>query len=72
MSHSRKKASRYWSSNDSFFKRLVHTRNRMLARCGIYLESNQYKRTVDDYDICDTLWIEWDKDSDWYEKGLRK
>jgi hypothetical protein len=49
----------------------------MLARCGIYLESNQYKRTVDDYDICDYdicdyNGVEWDKDSEWYEKGLRK
>ena len=39
--------------NDSYYKRLQHTRNRMLARVGIYLSSRQYKYTVNPYDICD-------------------
>lgn len=39
--------------NSKFHKRLVHTRNRMLQRSGIYLSSRQYKYVVNPYDICD-------------------
>jgi hypothetical protein len=37
----------------SYFKRLVHTRNRMLERAGIYLTGKMYKLVVDPWDICD-------------------
>ena len=45
--------------NDRYYKRLQHTRNRMLAREGIYLSSRQYKHTVNQWDICDYRWRFW-------------
>lgn len=72
MSRSRKKHSRLGLHIDKFFKRLCHTRNRMLERNDIYLTSRTYKHTVDSWDICDYRGMVWDNDSEWYEKGLRK
>ena len=56
--------------NCRYFKRLVHTRNRMLERSGIYLTSRQYRYIVNPWDICDYSFPIYPCDiarhSDWY------
>lgn len=68
--------------NDQFYKRLVHRKNRAMAKQGIYLSSKQYKHVVDDWDICDyvpnairhtSYWIRnphGDR-GEWYAKFIR-
>jgi len=72
MSHSYRHHSWIGMPKDGYYKRLVHKRNRMLARDGIYLDSGAYKQTVEAWDICDYSWIIRDKTDEWYEKGRRK
>ena len=54
-----------------YHQRLAHKRNRMLARSGIYLKGLAYKMVVDQYDVCDYVYIP-DKDSEWYKRVRRK
>lgn len=72
MSRSRKKVSCYNLKHDKYFKRLVHTINRMLARQGVYLSPSQYRLVVNPWDICDYSSLITDKTSEWYDKGFRK
>lgn len=73
MSRSRKRNAVFTtqSRERKFYKRLAHTRNRMLERMGIYLSSRQCRHLVDSWDICDYKYIA-PPGSELYEIARRK
>ena len=81
MSHSYKKLPVLKQHNDAYYKRLCHTRNRMLLRIGFYDTSNRmYKLKVGRWDICDwrsrffnqrrASWMRWTEED--IQKAIRK